>query len=183
MMAPYSQRPAPMPRAVPRRRPHRTLINGALFAAAALLLVGIFAPLLTLKQLLIFSDTISLASALRVLVEEGYLALFALVLSFSVLFPIAKLVCLFYLWNIRGYGSPRMHRVSQWLTWLGKWSMLDVFVVALLVVSIKLQLIVDAEVRFGLYAFGASVLLTTLIAGPITRRQRPEHAGAGSGSR
>jgi paraquat-inducible protein A len=49
----------------------------------------------------------------------------------------------------------------------GKWSMLDVFVVAVLVVAVKLGAIADVEMRFGLYAFAASVLLTMFITSRI----------------
>jgi len=45
----------------------------------------------------------------------------------------------------------------------GKWSMLDVFIVAVLVVAVKLAAIVQVEMRYGLYAFAASVLLTMFI--------------------
>jgi paraquat-inducible protein A len=38
--------------------------------------------------------------------------------------------------------------------------MLDVFVVATLVVSVKLGSLAQVEVHYGLYAFAASVLLT-----------------------
>jgi paraquat-inducible protein A len=49
----------------------------------------------------------------------------------------------------------------------GKWSMLDVFVVAVLVVAVKLGAIADVDMRYGLYAFAASVLLTMYITSRI----------------
>lgn len=42
---------------------------------------------------------------------------------------------------------------------LGKWSMLDVFVVALLVCAVKVNGVVSMEVRWGLHCFCLSVLL------------------------
>jgi paraquat-inducible protein A len=50
-----------------------------------------------------------------------------------------------------------------------KWSMLDVFVVALLVVSVKLGSLAQAHVELGIYAFAASVVLTMLLAAWIGR--------------
>jgi len=41
--------------------------------------------------------------------------------------------------------------------------MLDVFVVAVLVVSVKLGAIVQVEMRYGLYAFAASVIVTMFV--------------------
>jgi paraquat-inducible protein A len=51
----------------------------------------------------------------------------------------------------------------------GKWSMLDVFVVALLVVSVKLGAMAEARVEIGIYAFAASVILTMLLSAWIGR--------------
>ena len=45
--------------------------------------------------------------------------------------------------------------------------MLDVFVVAVLVVAVKLGAIADVEMRYGLYAFATSVLLTMFITAQI----------------
>ena len=47
---------------------------------------------------------------------------------------------------------------------LGKWSMLDVFVVALLLVSLKLGALAKVEVHYGLYFFTASVILTMALS-------------------
>lgn len=164
-----------------RSRLRSSVVNGALVLAAGLLLAAFFAPLLTLKRMVIFSDTITLVSALASLAGEGQLALFALLLAFSVLFPIAKIGCLFYVWNHGDDGSTRARRALRWLARLGKWSMLDVFVVALLVVGVKLRWVADVEVRFGLYLFGGSVLLTMLLGDPIARQGQPPAITARSG--
>jgi uncharacterized paraquat-inducible protein A len=42
--------------------------------------------------------------------------------------------------------------------------MLDVFVVALLIIVVKLRFVAHIEVHSGVYLFTASVLLTNLIA-------------------
>jgi paraquat-inducible protein A len=47
--------------------------------------------------------------------------------------------------------------------------MLDVFVVALLVVSVKLGSLAQARVEVGIYAFAASVILTMLLSAWIGR--------------
>ena len=43
---------------------------------------------------------------------------------------------------------------------LGKWSMLDVFVIAVTIVVTKISRFAEAEARLGIYFFGASILLT-----------------------
>ena len=45
----------------------------------------------------------------------------------------------------------------------GRWSMLDVLVVAVLIVAVKLGPIASIEVHYGLYVFGIAVLLIMYI--------------------
>jgi paraquat-inducible protein A len=135
-----------------------------LLGALGLLGLGVSAPILTLEKLYIFENTVSLWSALRQLIAEGEWGLFILVGGFSVVFPVAKIVTLAVLWNLEAAGSPVHQRHLRWLTTYGKWSMLDVFVVALLVVSVKLGSLATATVEYGIYAFAASVILTMLLS-------------------
>jgi paraquat-inducible protein A len=57
----------------------------------------------------------------------------------------------------------------HWLGVLGKWSMLDVFVVAITIVITKISSFAKAEARLGLYFFGASIMLAMLATGWIER--------------
>jgi paraquat-inducible protein A len=139
-------------------------INGLLVVAAGLLLVGIFAPLLTLEKFFVFSNQVSLWTGLLQLLDDGNLGLFFLLLAFSILVPIGKIGFLLRVWNFEPARSLRHRRKMEWIAHYGKWSMLDVFVVAVLVVSIKLGALASVEINFGFYAFAASVLLTMLIS-------------------
>jgi paraquat-inducible protein A len=49
----------------------------------------------------------------------------------------------------------------------GRWSMLDVFVVALLIVTVKLGPIADVQVHFGLFAFCSAMLVTSYVTSRI----------------
>ena len=116
-----------------------------------------------------FSNTVSLLSALQQLAQEAEWGLFALVGLFSVVFPILKSVILLVIWNFDPSQGERHRRHLHWLATYGKWSMLDVFVVALLVVSVKLGSLAEARVEIGIYAFAASVVLTMLLSAWISR--------------
>jgi paraquat-inducible protein A len=135
-------------------------INLLLVATLCLFLYGVFAPLLTLKKFFIFSNTVSLASSLGQLADEGYYLILVLVFCFSILLPVAKLFVLLRLVNARLLDTDRHRRHLHWMARIGKWSMLDVFVVAVLLVTVKLNVIADVAVHAGLYAFAASVFLT-----------------------
>ena len=133
----------------------------ALAVAIVMYWLGVLGPLFTVDKLLIFSDTVSIASSLMQLAAEGYVFLFLIVLVFSVLLPMCKLGALAYMRWLRPSSATGLLR---WIERLAKWSMLDVFVVALLVVSIKLDLVATVHVHYGLYAFATSVLLSMAVA-------------------
>ena len=127
--------------------------------------------MLTLEKFYVFSNTVSLWSALGQLAILGEWGLFLLVGGFSVVFPLLKLVMLFAVWNLESADSARHQRHLKWLATYSKWSMLDVFVVALLVVTVKLGALAQARVEYGIYAFAASVVLTMGLSAWIGRRR------------
>ena len=139
----------------------RIWLQGLLLLSLSLLIWGIFSPLLQLRQFWFFSANTSLASAIQELFQHGEWLLGIIILLFSVVFPIGK-----NLLSIWALALPKTKQ-ARWLNrlaLLGKWSMLDVFIVALVVVAAKLGLIIDATVQYGLYLLVAATLLS-LIAG------------------
>ena len=127
------------------------------------LAVGLTTPVLTLEKFFIFDNTVSIYSGLVQLLEERRIFLFVIILLFSVVLPIIKLCILFRLLASPAHSSETLHRYLHLMHQYGKWSMLDVFVVALLVVVVKLGAVASVETHFGLYAFGIAVLLTMAI--------------------
>ena len=140
------------------------VINLLLMLAAILLLMGLVLPVLTLEKFYWFSNTVSLYSALVGLWQEREWGLVLLLGGFSMVFPIAKILLLLMIWNIEASDSRQHQRHLRWLETYSKWSMLDVFVVALLVVTVKLGALAEAKVESGIYAFAASVVLTMLVS-------------------
>lgn len=91
--------------------------------------------------------------------QAGQYALFLLISSFSILLPFAKLALIFRL--LQQDDKPRPVKL-KWLRLMhdyGRWAMLDVMVVAMLVVSVKLGAIASIHIHPGLYVFAAAVLL------------------------
>jgi paraquat-inducible protein A len=134
-----------------------------LVVTAIMLAVGLSAPILTLEKFFIIDNTFSIFSGLVQLLEEGRIFLFVIILLFSVVMPIIKLGVLFRLLGSTVGSSEALHRYLHLMHQYGKWSMLDVFVVALLVVAVKLGAVASVETHYGLYAFGSAVLLTMAI--------------------
>lgn len=136
--------------------------------ALCLLAVGVFAPMLTVKKGGFFgwwmsSNTVSLASGLGDLWVDSYYFLFSVILGFSILFPVVKIIILMLLWHSDMMDSARHRRRIHFMNVFGKWSMMDVFAVAVLLVSVKLGAMATVEIHYGLYAFCCSVILTMLL--------------------
>ncbi len=150
-----------------RTRPLRRQATGlarlsgpALLAALVLLVPGLALSSLHLVSLGLFEQEYSLLSAIVAFWEKRHYSLFALLLCFTVLFPFAKIAAglwLFYL------ASPDPRRLKGWvgaLSMLSKWSMLDVFIIAVLVLALEGSLITAASLGAGIGLFAGSVLLS-----------------------
>ena len=135
--------------------------------AACLLLTGLLSPIITLTKFVLIENTFSVLSGVIELLEEGKIFLFLLITGFSIVLPVLKLWVLYRLVSKSAAMEKSVRKLLHWMHLYGKWSMLDVFVVAILVVAVKLGAIADVEMRFGLYAFAASVLLTMYITSSI----------------
>jgi paraquat-inducible protein A len=109
-------------------------------------------------------DTIM--SGILFLLGSGSWALAAIVFIASIFVPLAKLICLTYLLVTIHKGKPtkRLHRTRLYrmLEFVGRWSMLDVYVVTLLSVLVQLKGLANIYPMPGAMAFGAVVVLTMM---------------------
>lgn len=135
-----------------------------LWLALALLLAGIGLPLISVEKFYIFENRVSLWSGTLGLLTEGEWFLGIILFCFSILFPLGKNLLMLALLHGLPAARHRIRGVMHALSILGKWSMLDVFIVAILVCSVKLGLLADTQVLVGVYCFAASVLLTNLVS-------------------
>ena len=144
--------------------PWRRCLSLVLILALVLLITGLFSPTMTMRKLVVMKHTMSLASGLVTLWKNGQYDLFVLIGVFSIVFPIVKNLLLLYIVLSADWTRMSVHKILNWLERLGRWSMLDVFVVALLIIVVKLRFVAHVEVHSGVYLFAASVLLTNLVA-------------------
>ena len=136
------------------------IINLLLLCSLVALVVGVIAPLLTLQKLYFIENTISLISTIQTLYNDNDWLLFILITVFSLCIPVIKIVSLLLITNVDFEKGSFLDKTLTVIETLGKWSMLDVFVVALLLVSVKLGALAKVEVHYGLYVFAFSVILT-----------------------
>ncbi|MBI2094629.1 MAG: paraquat-inducible protein A [Candidatus Omnitrophica bacterium] len=139
------------------------LIFAALFLAA-----GLSLPVLTVKQLVVMKNTFSILSGIEALWKEKHYALAGIIFFFSIVFPFTKLAALGWIWFAKVTAGKRRALIF-WLEFLGKWSMLDVFVVAVTIVAVKFGFMASAEPRVGIYYFAAAIM-ASMIATSLTGR-------------
>jgi paraquat-inducible protein A len=137
--------------------------------ATILLLVGLSAPILTISQFIFIRNTFSVVSGIYELFRHGQIVLFVLITFFSVILPLLKLWVLFRVLIDRQSHPSVVKRYLHLMHDYGRWSMLDVLVVAMLIVMVKLGTIATVQVHYGLYVFGAAVLLIMYITSRVIR--------------
>jgi paraquat-inducible protein A len=112
------------------------------------------------------SDTI--LSGAEFLLVSGMWPLAVIVFVASVLVPIAKMVILAYLLLSVQAGSVRRPgdrtRLYRFTEFVGRWSMVDIFVVTILVALVKLGAVAQIEAGAGATFFAGVVILTMLAA-------------------
>lgn len=141
--------------------PKRIDILILIIVSAILFFIGLHLPVLTVRKLW-EKNTFSIISGVINLWHEKYYILAGIIFFFSVIFPIVKLATLFMIWSVR-LGDRQRKWLLYGLSFLGKWSMLDVFVTAILIVSVKLGVLASAKAEIGIYYFGASILLAMIV--------------------
>lgn len=146
-----------------RLHPRRPLVPILLALTSTLLPLGLFLPILTVSRMGGLSRaTFSVATGILDLARAGEWALALLIFTFSFVFPIVKVVTLWVLWSWPMSSESRETTLHN-LKALGKWSMLDVFVVSVFVGSVQFGFLASAEARFGIYLFSSAVLLSMVV--------------------
>lgn len=129
-------------------------------AMAALLLAGLVAyplalvlPLIRVERLLFFETEHSLLSIITGLAQSGSWLIGAILLVFSVILPGVKLGYLIHLYFLRPIRPGQHPATVNRLEMLGRWAMLDVLVVALVIFSLRSGGLASAFAQPGLYVF------------------------------
>lgn len=128
-----------------------------------LLVAGLTLPMMTITKLLMFSHSFSVLTGVYELWQNGHFLLFVIVAGFSIVVPFLKIAVLFKLVLQRQHDSQAFDRLLHLMHEYGRWAMLDVMVVAVLIMTVKLGAIASIEVHSGLFVFGLSVLLIMFI--------------------
>lgn len=150
------------------RKPNSIQKTWALLIAAA---IAIFpANLIPISILLTngkrLEDTIF--SGVASLVKSGMTGIAAIIFIASIVVPVAKILGLSYLllaiqFKRKVYHKHRM-TIYFIIKWIGRWSMMDLFVISIMMTLVDRGQILDFTPGFGAVAFGMVVILTMLAA-------------------
>jgi paraquat-inducible protein A len=153
-----------MTHALKDRHPHHVEVPLLIIASAVLLVIGLSMPLLEVEKKLLWKvwrNDYSVFTGIVNLMEQGEMFLAAILFFFGLIFPFGKLVALAVIWFVPMSETHRQ-KVLHWLSVLGKWSMMDVFVVSVLIVLVKLGSLVQVKPQSGVYVFGAAILVSMI---------------------
>ncbi|MFO0816011.1 MAG: paraquat-inducible protein A [Gemmatales bacterium] len=156
----------------------------AIALSAMLLVVGLFYPCMTIepprdnkllnmaarfdKNLKPERQELSVAKGVIKLYEHGEWFIALLIGGFSILFPLGKLLLL--VWLVYEKDHTRKPRVMAFIDKVSKYSMLDVMVLAILLLTIKaLPGKFTVTLNYGLYCFALSILITFVVTFLLSR--------------
>lgn len=153
------------------RRRLNDLAIGMLVISTACLWIGLTIPILTIESsqvLPVLGKTIfqyesrGILGSIKTLFSNGNAFLAYLLLLFSVILPFAKTLSLIVISLLR--QSEYTKKISLVFSHLGKWSMTDVFVVAILVVffASSNNASTKSQIETGLYFFIAYVIFSLI---------------------
>ena len=150
------------------RRPNSIVRTWALLIAASILYIPAnLLPIMTVSTLGQGSPDTIMSGVIQ-LVQHGMIPIAAVVFIASILVPTFKLVgigLLLYSVQRRQPLSARQRILMyRFIEFIGRWSMLDIFVIAILVAVVNFGRIASVEANLGAVAFATVVILTMLAA-------------------
>ncbi|WP_395601461.1 paraquat-inducible protein A [Pseudomonas sp. A1230] len=150
------------------RRPNSLARTWALLITAAIIYIPAnVLPIMTVSSLG-QGDPSTIMSGVIQLVQHGMIPIAAVVFIASILVPTFKLVGIALLLFSVQRRQPLSARQRIWMyrfiEFIGRWSMLDIFVIAILVAVINFGRLASVEANLGAVAFATVVILTMLAA-------------------
>lgn len=104
------------------------------------------------------NDYVYMSNSFSYFFENGELFIGTLLLLFTIVFPAIKYVFLFI--TLSGRKLPKHKAVATALEIINKWSMLDVFVVAVLILNMKFDsAVIVSQLEPGTSLFALSIIL------------------------
>ena len=150
------------------RRPNSLMRTWALLITAAILYIPAnLLPIMTVNSLGQGAPSTIMSGVIE-LVQHGMFPIAAVVFIASILVPTFKLVgialLLFSVQRHQPLSARQRIIMYRFIEFIGRWSMLDIFVIAILVAVVNFGRLASVEANLGAAAFASVVILTMLAA-------------------
>ncbi|CAH0301972.1 paraquat-inducible protein A [Pseudomonas mediterranea] len=150
------------------RRPNSLMRTWALLITAAILYIPAnMLPIMTINSLGHGAPSTIMAGVIE-LVQHGMIPIAAVVFIASILVPTFKLVgialLLFSVQRHQPMSARQRILMYRFIEFIGRWSMLDIFVIAILVAVVNFGRLASVEAGLGAIAFASVVILTMIAA-------------------
>ncbi|MEM8799611.1 MAG: paraquat-inducible protein A [Pseudomonadota bacterium] len=145
-----------------RLLPHPGFLLPLVLVASGAFAAGLSLPAMQVKRFLFWQDDYSLLHGIEAFWDAGNLVFAGMLALFTVVVPLMKLILLLYGCIAKWAGWRQFKGLISFIHAVGKWSMLDVMVIAILIVSFTSTGLLGAVPRAGAYCFATSVVLTML---------------------
>ena len=150
------------------RKPASLSRTWALIIAAAVFYIPANVLHITVSSKLGTSQSDTILSGVIYFLKTGSWHIGLIIFTASIMVPIIKLVVLVFLMisihRHSAWNPVRRTRLFRLIELIGRWSMVDIFVVTIAVSLVKLGLIASVQAGPGIVFFGAVVVLTMLAA-------------------
>lgn len=139
-----------------------------LISSYALYIPANLFPIMTVTQLGKVGEPHTILGGIIALIHSNMLPVALLVLVASILVPLLKLLglsllllCVHYRWQVNAKRWTQMYRI---IAFVGRWSMLDIFMISILVSLVNLGGVAQVLAGNAATAFSAVVVLTMFAA-------------------
>jgi len=141
------------------------LLSFLIILATVFFALGIILPVIRFTTVYVWTNEHSIATIILALYESNEYFLCAVVFAVSIFFPFLKLFYLLTLVTSPDLSPEFRRRSFSTMEWLGRYSMTDVMVLALMIFYVNSSGYTEAIVMPGVYFFAASALITMLAYG------------------
>jgi len=158
------------------------VLSFLIILATVFFALGIILPVIRFTTVYVWTNEHSIATIIYALYQNQEYFLTTVLFLFSILFPFLKLFYLLTLVTSPDLPAEFRKKSITTMEWLGRYSMTDVMVLALMIFYVNSSGYTEASVLPGVYFFAASALITMLAYGwanSVPPRSQAQNAGDG----
>ncbi len=141
------------------------VLSLCIILATVFFVLGVILPVIRFTTIYVWTNEHSIATIIYALYKDKEYFLCGVLFTFSFLFPFLKLFYLLTLVTSPDLSPEFRARSISTMEWLGRYSMTDVMVLALMIFYVNSSGYTEAIVLPGAYFFAASVIMTMFAYG------------------